>query len=355
MKNIGTTTLLVLFLYIQMPGQLKIEIDYSNALYTFQILNNEAVLNADSLMQLQGSKNLIRQSMKFDIDANDEKLINELQLAISNDHSNTNKSFLFGHVKKELPSISALYNYISSNEYELNEYLTKELSNFLSPTDNLNITVFLILGGKSDGFAEGNSFNIDIGFFKDDLEALKLIMLHEVFHIVQNKLELTLEVHNLTGAKEDLYNLAKHVFQEGSASYIANPLTFKNPKTYNSWFQKKYQKNLGRIEDNFELLGSIIYRLLYDGDFKFEDAYNIGFSDQWGSPFYFVGFRMCELIRKYENEEFLTEYLRSHPTKFFLKYNSYAKKEKHQNEYPIFNETIEQYIREIDHQLRTKH
>jgi hypothetical protein len=203
------------------------------------------------------------------------------------------------------------------------------------------------LGGTSDGFADSESFCLDLGFFQDDAEAMKLLMLHELFHIVQAKLKPATGKLTKTSTNEKLFSLMENTFNEGSASFIANPFSIKDPKDYSKWFQGKYKTNLNRIEDNFQLFTSLFYRLQFDSTAVLDDVYPIGFSDRWGSPFYFVGMRMCELIRKYEGENFLNTYLRKSSVQFFQAYTKYSKLENKPDEFPIFTKWMERKINEM--------
>ncbi|WP_040280324.1 DUF5700 domain-containing putative Zn-dependent protease [Psychroserpens damuponensis] len=331
-------------------SQIKINIDKSNAIHTYELLKEKKGISVDSLLKLDGTKKLIEQAVKFDKNANYKNYIIELKNVIAEKSSDDKNSFRFTQLVEKINNTEHLYEYIVKQEDDLNNYLNEKLSKFILPNETLSINAYLLLGGTSDGFSNGATFSIDLGFFSDDIEAMKQIMLHEIFHIVQTKLYKRPSSFKESIGKSDknLFNLLDKLFREGSASYLANPLLIDEPKSYTIWYQSKYNKNLNRIKYNFQLFQSVFYNLEYDGNANFDDLYTIGFSGMWSSPFYFVGFRMCELIKKHEGEDFLLKYLRLSPTNFFLAYNNYAKLENEPNTYPVFNQHIEEQVNSIN-------
>ena len=352
MKTIITISLILMSNIIF--SQIKINIDNKNAAFTFELLKKKKRIVNDSLLQLQGTKNLIKQISRFDKKANNETYINELKSSIEGTPLAGQNSFQFSQIIKNLDKFQITYNYLINQETNLNNYLNQELSKYLLPEEVLELNVYIILGGTSDGFSDGTTFCIDIGYFKDDIEGMKLLILHEMLHIVQKKIgfDFSYFKENASKFEIDVFDLLSTVLSEGSASFIANPLLIEAPKGYTTWFQRKYNRNLKKTVDSFQLFQSILYRLQNDKNIRFRDLYNIGFSGAWDSPFYFVGFRMFELIRKYEGEGFLSKHLRLSPTKFFLTYNKYAKLENSPGTYPIFNDYIESSIKSINLKLK---
>ena len=335
-------------------SQLKLNIDKGNAEAVFQVLFDQKTIESSNILSLEGTKRLIDQVKRFDVEATGEHYLDELKTAASESPVYNSNHFRFKNIKKHIEKSQLMYDYILTKENELSDFLNQQLSKFLLPNEEIDLNIYLLVGGTSDGFARENTFSIDLGFFRDDIEAVKLVMLHEAFHIIQESVNAHYNVSMEKWNKSDqsLYEILTHLFLEGSASYLANPLIIEDPKYYSKWFQGKYRRNLDRMVDNFELFKSMLYRLKYDENASLENVYNLGFSGTWESPNYFVGFRMCELIKKYEGDDFLSNYIRLSPTQFFLNYNRYAKLENKPDYYPVFSDSIEKSISKIGDKIK---
>ena len=238
-------------------SQINITLDYSNAALTFEILEKKEAKLIDSLLSLETTKRLIAKAARFNDKINTETYKKELKAALK--ESFTKEDVLrFKRVTDRLDKIKLIYEYVLNNKQELTSYLNASLGKFLKPKVQLNITGYLLLGGTSDGFSDGKNFSLDIGFYDDDIEGVKLIFLHEMFHIVQSKLYPKNKVYeeSLTEKELQQFSIIKYLFKEGTASYIANPLKIKDHKSYLKWFSRKYKNNLRRTQQNFDLFES---------------------------------------------------------------------------------------------------
>jgi hypothetical protein len=308
--------------------------DFTNFLLTYKILSTGNTNFSDSLINLPSTQRLIKQCARFDKEATSVRYIEELLAAVRNEKL-SRYSFRFHTCKGALKQFEVIYRHLQTNQDSLNQYLHNNLVKYLNPKDVLNTEACFLLGGTSDGFANGNIFCVDLAFFNDDIEGFKLLTLHEMFHIVQSFIKPENHNINLNNTTQKINNLFTNVLNEGSASFIANPLLINQPGTYNKCFQGKYRLNLNRIKDNFQLFESMLIRLHTDSIATFEDIYAIGFSGRWESPLYYVGFVMCELMQKYEGDTFLNKYLRDNPLKFIKGYIKYSTLENMPSKYPL--------------------
>ncbi len=342
---------LFFFILLQIPAtsqNVTLKFDYSNFLLTYKILKEGDVTLSDSLLKLPATQKLINQAARFNNAANNITFKDELLTSLSGKGSQNNIFNLY-KIKQNLDSLSELYDYIINNQEFIERHLYNKLFPYLHASDNLNTTIIFLIGGTSDGFAEGYYYCLDLVYFMEDIDAMKLLLEHEAFHILQanvyNKHDKN--INQLQSYELGIYTLLKDLFNEGTASFIANPLNIQNPKPYTKWFQSKYKLNFRRIDENFELLQSMIIRLFYDKECNYNNVYNLGFSGKWESPLYYVGLRMCELIEKKEGQFILNEYLRKSPVEFIVAYQKYAKMEDNTKQYPVFTTECISIVRKL--------
>jgi hypothetical protein len=63
-----------------------------------------------------------------------------------------------------------------------------------------------------------------------------------------------------------------------------------------------------------------MFRAAHDGEADYKELYSLGFSGTWGSPLYFVGYRMSQVIARYGGRNKLASYLAQPSGSFFADY-----------------------------------
>jgi len=101
---------------------------------------------------------------------------------------------------------------------------------------------------------------------------------------------------------------------------VGDPLEVEDDHAYTQWYREKFKRNIMKIQQNFELFETLLFRLYYDPEIKFSQLYPLGFSGGWDSPLYFVGYYIGRTIEQYKGRDLLVELLKKPPLEFFKTY-----------------------------------
>jgi hypothetical protein len=159
------------------------------------------------------------------------------------------------------------------------------------------------------------------------MEGIINIVTHEIYHIIQerNFPQINKISSMLSAADKVIFLIARNVYLEGSATYVANPLTIPNPKKYALFQQEKLERNLDKIKESFYLFDALLMKAgakNVDEDL----LYNIGYGGEWDSPLYFVGFVICRTLENKYGKYYIKKYLTESPINLLLDYISLYEK-----------------------------
>lgn len=233
----------------------------------------------------------------------------------------------FGIVKERLAATRDLLAKVEASPEAISGPVAARLSSFLPEGEAARVNVHFIVGGTSDGFApSGNDFYIALHYFRGDEEGLRVLMSHELFHILRRPPKPT---------ERDAAVIPRHVraarrlvdqtMNEGVASWIGDPTRVTGGGPYVEWFSQKFKRNLDRLGQNVTLFDSLLYRAWNDADANADDLYKLGFSGGWDSPLYFVGYAMARYFAEKEGPEAVAAAVRAGAQAFFARYRAAAK------------------------------
>lgn len=271
--------------------------------------------NLETLVQLEPVLGLIRQTRRFDENATEENFKLTLR-QIANGDDLSLDPFRFMRVKNNIEDIKVNMALIEANPDMFSEALEQAIAPYTSTEDQFDVTIFMVVGGTSDGWAPSRNFYIALHYFGDDIEGLKLMMSHELYHGVQNRFFGSPDIEGFAQSQ----NLLSMTKKEGVASMIGDPLRLENGKTYTDTFKEKFENNLNQIKQNFALFEVMLFRLYGEPDYRFENIYSLGFSGNWGSPLYFVGYYMGRALEEKHGQKGFLAILKESPAGFFRAY-----------------------------------
>jgi len=203
------------------------------------------------------------------------------------------------------------------------------LAPYLPADYESNIDVYVLAGGYATGFTfdEGTNFYLAAQRIGDDPAGLELIIVHELFHVIQtaltpltqSRMEEISKVYPLESrALAHLFN----GYREGGASWVANADNYSGTGPTITFFkesQDKYtrQFQFRRLFVSFE---AYLYQLFSDPEADANKIYSAGFMDD--GPLYYVGFYMAREIEKEQGADAIRALLSQAPTAFFQQYQS---------------------------------
>ncbi|MFI5119858.1 MAG: DUF5700 domain-containing putative Zn-dependent protease [Thermoanaerobaculia bacterium] len=234
----------------------------------------------------------------------------------------------FGIVKERLAATKDLLARVDASPKSLSDAIAARLSSFIPGGETARVNVHFIVGGTSDGFApEGSDFYIALHYFRGDEEGLRVLMSHELFHILRRppkpaERDAAVVPRNVRAARQ----LVDHTMNEGVASWIGDPTRVTGGGPYVEWFAQKFKRNLDRLDQNVTLFDTILYRVWNDKDADGDALYVLGFSGGWDSPLYFVGYAMARYLAEKEGSGAVAAAVRAGPEAFFTRYRAAAKK-----------------------------
>ncbi len=290
----------------------EIDMSAANAILTVFDKGHISSQELEKILQLDAIKASIKQTSRFNKEASVETYKKTLLTILAGEELEQDP-FQFKRVKENLAATKAMYQKIQQNPQALMSELNQHMSNYLPKGLKFKVVVHMLVGGGSDGFSRDGHFYVGLHYFKGDYAGLKVIMAHELYHVAQEQFFMPPEDSSSVQA------ILSQTLREGSASLVGDP-TKVSGGTYVKWFEKKFRRNLSRIEQNYLLLELILYRLANEPDSNFEQYYSLGFSGSWDSPLYFVGYNMANTILQYKGAQRLVELYSQTPAAFFKEY-----------------------------------
>jgi hypothetical protein len=306
---------------------IEISFDYESARAVLDLFDAERVTDEDlsHAAELPGNLGLIRQAARFSPKATKDKFRESLR-EILETGSVEDDVFRFVTVRQRLEKTRKLLEGIERDPVGLKTEIAERIEAYLPAGLSVSANVHFLLGGTSDGFApSADTFYVALHYFEDDIEGLKVLMAHELYHIAQS-VARTAPGRDAAPDKDvepvmiRSLGLLRNTMNEGTASLVGDPLIVKDGGKYTLWFQTKYRRNLQRIKTNFALFDALLFRLFQDPDADPNELYMIGFSGMWDSPLYFVGYHMAKAIEKHDGREAVAAAMEVSPIRFFGRY-----------------------------------
>ena len=305
---------------------INIDLDAARAILALPgTTSSEAELEA--IASLPGVEALIRQGARFNPQHTKENFVAGLRdFAAGRDPQPD--PFRFTRVRERLTETRALVKRIEQDPDVLRRDVIARMRPY-APDSDFTTTLVLIAGGTSDGFSPGRGhLYVAVDYFRDDWDGLVLLAAHELYHVVQavvlEESGVQARVNRMNGRPKEAAALLLTTLKEGTGSVVGDPRTVATPGSYNSWFTDKYKRNLDRLPQNFALFETLLFRLAHD-DVPLARLYNLGFSGTWDSPLYFVGYRMAQVLEKYDGRESIQRAWSRPPAEFFRRYIALAR------------------------------
>lgn len=305
-------------------GRLNLTFDLSPAADLLALFRRHSAAPDEiaSLVVRPEVRALIAQTARFDPGATAAAFGSSLQRAVQvPGRSDGPDPFAFNRVRGHTADIQRLYDLLSSHSATLQHDIAERLQPDLPAGLDLNVRAVFVLGGTSDGWAQPDQvLYLALQSFDGDYDGLVTLMAHEVYHVVQYSVMPMTGSAAADARQRNAENLMLATLMEGTASFVGDPMRVAGGGSYLEWYRGRYRRNLERIQEDFALFDSLMFRAAHDGEADYGDLYSLGFSGSWGSPLYFVGYRMSQVIARYGGRNKLASYLAQPPGSFFADY-----------------------------------
>jgi hypothetical protein len=218
----------------------EVTLDFSSSKAVLRALKNPSLDRAEALSVagLPGNQGLIRKANSYHIAATTETFAEALLASAHGAPLDTPSanSLGFDRLKQKADDLAALIAKIEARPDEFQAWVVERVGRFSPTSSNVRISGYLVVGGNSGGFAfDEPKFYLNLSYF-DEFETAKVVLAHELYHAVQSvysvdKDETWLKPESATARGKahqqmcaNLANLFADLYQEGSASYVGDPM-----------------------------------------------------------------------------------------------------------------------------------
>lgn len=331
----------------------KITIDYEAAEELIRLVGLKRVSEEElsKFASIPGNKLLI-QKTSSSTGGTEEVFKKTLKEMITKGEVNGADPYQWEKVKMELPNTKKLIARLKLSKDSFTNEIADRISNYTPDTlPAQELRAYLLLGGTATGFVIGDAgaFCVALQFFGTDFEGLKTIMVHELYHAVQqagqNLREKTLTDKPNYNTKAT-YFLIYNLWSEGTAENLGDFSLIKNPGKYSKAQQENQKKNAERLLVNFRLTELMIYKMYTDSNARYSPVYSIGFSPVYEEASYSVGAEIARKLERFLGKEALSNLVVQDPLDFITAYiNLYHE---HPKEVPYqFDKSTEAIIEKL--------
>jgi hypothetical protein len=314
---------------------MDVTLDTASARMVLQALRNPALDRSQALAvaKLPGNQGLVQKAISYHVDATTETVADALVAAahgIASDTPTAN-AMHFDRVKLKSDALLALITRIEDQPDRFQAWVVQRVGQFSPKNAPLHIVGYLIAGGNSGGFAfDDPKFYLNLEYFSE-FDPARVVMAHELYHAVQaahaaDHDDTWLKPASPTAAGKarqrscaDLANLFASLYDEGSASYVGDPLLL-DPQSgpLAKQHHDELAEGLNSPKAHRTLLELSVIGLQAPQPVPFEDVYALGFYVP--EPLYKLGYAMAKAIATDEGAAALTGFLDQPGYRFALHY-----------------------------------
>ena len=295
-----------------------VTLDTGSAKAVLSALKNPSLSRSDALAiaALPGNQGLIRKANSYKIAATTETFADAL---VASAHGTpidtpTANNLGFERLKPNAAALTALIMQIETHPMEFQTWVTRRVALFSPAGSKTKIDGYLVAGGNSGGFAfDEPKFYLNLNYF-NEFEPAKVVLAHELYHAVQAVYTVDLDDRWLKPQGVTLYekahqqicanlaNLFASLYQEGSASYVGDPMLLDaetGPLAKKT--RTELQDGLNTLSSYRTLLELSVIGLQATNPVPFDDVYALGFYIP--EPLYKVGYVMAKAVANDEGPQ----------------------------------------------------
>ena len=161
---------------------IEIAFDAAAARATLDALAGKPALDTEAAARLPGNVRLVAQQHRFDSEATEARLTASLRQAAAGQPIAPDTFMLERRAKPRLEATRAMLARLEAKPQSLADDIRQRIRRYTPPGLKLAVQVYFIVGGTSDGFADGVVFCVALDYFGDDEAGLRTMMAHELFH-----------------------------------------------------------------------------------------------------------------------------------------------------------------------------
>ena len=218
-----------------------------------------------------------------------------------------------------------LLDVLQDNEDQVAGVVCRRIRPFLPVGAPIKASVVLLGGGTATGFSRGDgAVYVALHRLKGDLETLELILVHELYHVMQETYETRrgplMSVDGLDAATptDAARFLLQSVYDEGTATFVMAPLDAPKRDTPIPFAMPA--SHGPALADRASMLEAFLYRVWHDPSANAAALYRIGFTGD--AYLYQLGQYMAGRMVERRGPEILAGLMEQDPAAFFISYIS---------------------------------
>lgn len=255
-------------------------------------------------------------------------------------------------VQSNLKGINKLLNYLSNNQQQFTAEVQQLIGTYTPKELETETKASFIVGGGALGFTIGDdaTFSVALQKIGDDLQGLKYLVAHELYHNIQSAAQN--KRIKINGEKppyhiKATYYLLYNLWAEGTANYVGDFDKIKYPAAFSREQQQQSKKNAERKVSNFYLLESLIYRQYTDTTAKYQPLYDIAYSTAFDESSYYVGQEIAAKIDHYKGATAIADLTATDPLLFIWTYIQLYRSMPNDKSFTRFSLSVEQLIEKL--------
>lgn len=333
---------------------LKVDIDIESAQAICELLLQQKAdtVKIRKVAGTYGNKQLIKKVQGYS-GAGEEDFVKTLKEIIETGTIKGRDEYNWKLVKANLNDINKLVNYISQNKESFISEVKAIIKPYTPAALKAEARACFLAGGGSLGFMIGGdpTFNVALQKIGYDIEGLKYLVAHEMYHTMQEVGQATrLYEKNDSGVtyqRKASYSLLYNLWAEGIANYVGDMSKSTSTAAFSREQKEYYQKNRERNYQNFQLFEAMLYRQNYDTTARYGDIYDIGFSIAFDETSYFVGYEMAKFLVAQKGDQVIVDLLTKDPIRFTAAYIEEYQKQPNNKNVIRFSSSIERIVADL--------
>jgi hypothetical protein len=314
------------------PSAVTLRFDYGAADALLAALERTALSDAevDGLLRVHGVRAMVDNVTRFVPSEGLSQFREDAKAFAPKKRPNRrNSPFQLADVWRQREATRAVLEKIRAREPEITSKALGRLKRYPLNTGPLAITVYVVVGGVSDGFVPDQqaapAFYINLTRSGDDIDGLVENVAHEAYHVMQKAALRRVPGHAAHADSSERLaaplRLLAVTLSEGLANYVVDPQRSSGDGKQIEASRRRYRRNAEpkRITENFALFDRVLGDLRA-GRASWEDAYTKGFSGNNDARFYFVGYQMAKAIEQHCGAACIGVLFEQPPVEFFRSY-----------------------------------
>lgn len=249
-------------------------------------------------------------------------------------------NYRFDGLVQNRAAVQANIDYIAADPQRFSDEVEAIIAPYTPADMVLEASTTLVAGSPGNGWVREGQSHFDIGGAQGDLDGARVVIAHETYHLVLNRL-LRAPVVSAEEPLGRVERILRNGLNEGMATHVARETADTGVLSRRSLgFQ---QTNMRRLAANFRLMDVFLLATFHTAEVTPRDANLIAFSGTFTEPGYFVFREMAAEIEKAHGRGHLVALLSRSPSRFVLTYHEVAAPDR-----PRLSEATLAIIRQLD-------